>query len=126
MVVEYLKKIADDYAEQVGSCEDTLSELNLRYRENERFISLLEESDDPYYEAFSPRQVNLYQKRKLKELHDEQVSILQNIEEYKILQGELEDKLNEAREVLKAARKKFQRTLYITIFFYYKLYKCFT
>lgn len=106
MVLEYLKKLEKIFTEERDSCRDTLMELELQLKENQRFIAILEESDDPYYEAFSPRKVKLYQKRKIKDLYDEQKDILSQINQQKEILTEKEDRLSELVDVINFEKQR--------------------
>lgn len=106
MILKYLEKLEKCFIEEKNSCSEIINELELQLKENQRFIAMLEESDDPYYEAFSPRQINLYQKNKIKELYHEQKEIISQLEKQKESFIEKEEKLTELREVLNYAREE--------------------
>ena len=106
MVIQYLNKIKNDFETQLDTCHDHLSEMELRYKENKRFIALLEENEDPYYEAFSPRHVNRYQKQKLKDLYEEQKVILSEIENYNNMEADLRKKIKEVTIVIQNVQTK--------------------
>lgn len=91
MVVTYLKKLQEEYAGNKLALEDEINKLQILIRENSEFEKLLEESNDSNYELFTPREVNVKNKKKLQEIQDEQ----------KELEEKLKNTLGEYNEFLK-------------------------
>lgn len=79
MVITYLTKLQEEYLQEKLESEKELNRLQLKSRETEKFILLLEETNDPNYESFTPREVNSRNKKKILELEEEQKEIQESI-----------------------------------------------
>lgn len=106
MVLSYLEKLQSEYMQEKLNAEKELSDLQIHLRENVEFIKLLEETNDPNYESFTPREVNSKNKNKILELREQQKEIQQSIEKQKILCFECEQKLDELMTVLSEVKVK--------------------
>lgn len=106
MVISYLEKLQSEYMQDKLNVEKELSDLQIHLRENVEFIKLLEESNDPNYEALTPRQVNSKNKSKILELKEEQKEIQKAIENQKTYKIECEQRLDELMAVLSKAKKE--------------------
>lgn len=106
MVVSYLEKLKSEYMQDKLNAEKELSDLQIHLRENIEFIKLLEESNDPNYEALTPREVNPKNKSKILELKQEQKEIQNAIDKQKIYKSECEQRLEELMAVLSEAKKE--------------------
>lgn len=58
MIREYLEKIQKELIDQKRETEKKIISLENTEKENIKFIELLDETNDPNYEAFTPRTVN--------------------------------------------------------------------
>lgn len=106
MVISYLEKLQSEYTQDKLNVEKELYDLQIHLRENVEFIKLLEESNDPNYEALTPRQVNSKNKSKILELKEEQKEIQKAIENQKTYKLECEQKLDELMTVLNKAKRE--------------------
>lgn len=101
MVKEYLEKIRDEFYETKYSLSEKLTAAENHYKENIRIIQMLEDTNDENFEAFTPREVNSYNKNKIKELKEEQNLVEPQI---KVLHKQLSDidcKIDEINSVIK-------------------------
>lgn len=57
MITSYLEKLQKEYLEEKLDIEKELNNLQIYLKENQEFIKLLEETNDPNYESFSPRDI---------------------------------------------------------------------
>lgn len=105
MVITYLEKLRDEYLQEKLESEKELNRLQLKSRETEQFILLLEETNDPNYESFTPRKVNSKNKKKILELEEEQKKIQESIAQAKLHFDACQKKLAELEQVLKEAKK---------------------
>lgn len=103
MIVEYLEKTKEDFVNQKDSLLSELNEYENRYKENIKMIQLLEEKMDTSYESFTPREVNSYNKDKIKELSEEQKKIDVIIQEKRKDISDIEAKIDEISSVIKVA-----------------------
>ena len=103
MIVEYLEKTKEDFVNQKDSLLSELNEYENRYKENIKMIQLLEEKMDTSYESFTPREVNSYNKDKIKELSEEQKKIDVIILEKRKDISDIEAKIDEISSVIKVA-----------------------
>ena len=67
---------------------------------------MLEENTDSNFEAFTPRTVNTFHKRKIEELKNEQNVIENEINQLKVRLDDIENELNEINKVIKDARER--------------------
>ena len=72
MVKEYLEKTRDEFYDSRQSLIEKLTTAENHYKENIKLIQMLEDSSDENYEAFTPREVNSYNKNKIREIKEEQ------------------------------------------------------
>lgn len=72
MVKEYLEKTRDEFLDTKCNLSEKLVSAENHYKENLKIIQMLEESSDTGFEAFSPREVNSYNRSKISELKEEQ------------------------------------------------------
>ena len=70
MVIDYLNHLKEQYMEQRLSLDKEKNNLIIQLKENVEFVRMLEESDDPNYESFTPRNVFSKNKQKIDELLD--------------------------------------------------------
>lgn len=105
MVVSYLEKLQSEYMQEKFNAEKELSDLQIHLRENIEFIKLLEETNDPNYESFTPREVNSKNKKRILELREEQKAIQEAIDQQKSYLEECKQKLEELMRVLGEAKK---------------------
>ena len=103
MIVEYLEKTKEDFVNQKDSLLSELNEYENRYKENIKMIQVLEEKMDTSYESFTPREVNSYNKDKIKELSEEQKKIDVVIQEKRKDISDIEAKIDEISSVIKVA-----------------------
>lgn len=106
MVISYLEKLQESHTQEKYKIEKQLSELEIHLKENIEFIKLLEETNDPNYESFTPREVNSKNKAKIRELQEEQKKIRESLEEEKVLYSECKDRLEELAEVIAQAKRE--------------------
>lgn len=108
MIISYLEKLQDQYMQEKLKIEKELNNLQIHLRENIEFIKLLEETNDPNYESFTPREVNSKNKAKIRELQEEQKEILESLEQEKTCYSECTKKLEELSKVIQEAKEKLE------------------
>lgn len=109
MVITYLTKLQEEYLQEKLESEKELNRLQLKSRETEQFILLLEETNDPNYESFTPREVNSRNKKKILELEEEQKEIQESIAQEKTHFDSCQEKLAELEQVIKEAKNTAAR-----------------
>lgn len=109
MVLAYLEKLQKSYLEEKFSVEKIINNLQIHLRENTEFIKLLEETNDPNFESFTPREVNSKNKKKIIELQEEKNEILLSLEQEKLHYIQCEEKLTELADVINEAKKRSMR-----------------
>ena len=105
MVVKYLEKIRDKFQSELIELNMSLNKSHSTKRENTEIIKLLEVNDDPYFEAFSPRPVNSFNKTKITELREEQKLLEVEISELESKIKEKQTEIDEVNEVIKVAKE---------------------
>lgn len=106
MTEKYLEKIEQDLLERKIDLDKQKIQLDNAMKENTQFIQLLDESNDPNYEAFTPRTVNVRNKEKISELKEEQKTILVKINQLEIDLDDTLQRLNECRAIIKYEKDK--------------------
>lgn len=71
MVEEYIQKIYEELLKEEQNSAKRISDLQIHLKETQAMIHLLEETNDPNFESFTPRKVNSRNKQKIDELHAE-------------------------------------------------------
>jgi len=105
MVVTYLEKIREKLQEKHIHINSLLVIANNEYKENVEFIKLLEENNDPNFEAFTPRQVNGFNKKKISELLDLQKEVVEKIDKLKEELSMVETDIEEVNTVIRIAKE---------------------
>lgn len=105
MVVSYLEKIRDKFQNELVELNASLNKVLNEQRENVEIIKLLESNDDPYFESFTPRPVNSFNKKKILELKEEQKSIVNRISNLKDKIENVEKEIKEVSEVIRVAKE---------------------
>lgn len=103
MVKEYLKKSKQELVEQKLLLIDEINSYENQIKENEKFIQILEDTRDPNYEAFSPRETNTFNRKKILELQENQKAISDELTALRDQLGELEFKIADITSVIKVA-----------------------
>ena len=104
MVKEYLEKTRDGFLEEKISLMEQVTFLQNSMKQNIQMIQLLEDTNDPNIESFTPRQVNGYNKKKLVELQDEQKELIKQLNQLRTDVSTLDMKIDEINSVLKVVR----------------------
>lgn len=105
MVKEYLEKTRDGFLEEKISLMEQVTFLQNSMKQNIQMIQLLEDTNDPNIESFTPRQVNGYNKKKLVELQDEQKELIKQLNQLRTDVSTLDMKIDEINSVLKVVRE---------------------
>lgn len=106
MVVSYLEKIREQYQEKRIDAYSRLAAKQNEYKENIEFIKLLEDSNDPNFESFTPRQVNGFNKTKINELEIRQKELTDIISDIHSEISLIDNEIYELNSVIKVAREK--------------------
>ena len=105
MVREYLEKTKLQFEKEKESIIDQIHSCENKQKENIKFIQMLEETNDSSYEAFSPRETNVFNHKKIAELHEEQKQTEEQIIDLQNQLGELDFKIAEITSVIKVVEK---------------------
>ena len=105
MVKEYLEKIKEQFLEQKIEVSKRVNELSNKYKENVEFIKLLEETNDPNFESFTPREVNGFNRTKIAELEKMQKILTEELAQARSELGKLDEDIYEINSVIKVARE---------------------
>lgn len=113
MVQEYLERTKQEYVEQKLMIQKDIVGCQNRMKENAKFIEILEATNDPNYNAFTPRETNSFNRKKIAELQDNQKMEFDHLSS---LQDELqivENKIDEISNVMKEFKVDSTRLNYI-------------
>jgi len=105
MVVTYLENIREKYQEEMISINTELNNLKILLKENVEIIKFLESNIDRNYEAFTPRQIDGFNLRKISELKIEQEELKKKIDLLSIKIDALNDELKKVTEVIVIAKE---------------------
>ena len=105
MVREYLEKTKLQFEKEKESIIDQIHSCENKQKENIKFIQMLEETNDSSYEAFSPRETNVFNHKKIAELHEKQKQTEEQIIDLQNQLGELDFKIAEITSVIKVVEK---------------------
>lgn len=106
MVIDYLKKTRDDFLEQRIQLIEQINLCENHLKENIQFVQMLEETNDPNYEAFTPRRVNTFNRKKIEELLKEREDYTNQINDLQKQLLELDCNIDELNSVIKVAKEK--------------------
>lgn len=106
MIISYLENLQNEYMQDKHNIEKEINNIKIHLQENVAFIKLLEETNDPNYESFTPREVNGKNKAKIRELQEEQKEIQESLEQKEICYAECINKLEELSKVINETKKK--------------------
>lgn len=110
MVNEFLEKIRNGLLEEQLSLKEKEIDLQNHFKENMKLIQLLEETNDPNYASFTPREVNGYNKKKIDELSKEQKAIEDELTQLRVKISDNTCQLNETNSVIKVAKSFVNHT----------------
>lgn len=100
MVRRYLEKILGQLLEDKADLEKRIVSLNNSITENEKFTQLLDETNDPNFEAFTPRAVNARNKEKIRQLQEDQKKMSEEKKGLEVQLSSVKERLAECRNVL--------------------------
>ena len=72
MVKEYLEKLREEFLVKRTDLKEEINSYENKLKENIQFVQVLSDTNDPSYEAFTPREVNSFNRKKISELQEEQ------------------------------------------------------
>ncbi len=105
MVKQYLEELRQGYIEHKISLEEQILSCENKLKEDEKFIQMLEESRDPGYEAFSPRELNTFNKEKLLELQEDQKKLSAEVTSLYDQKQETEFRIADITSMIKEAKE---------------------
>lgn len=107
MVKEYLEKTKQEFVEKKSYISEQIKHCENKIKENEKFIEILKDTDDPNYEAFTPRETNtnIFNRKKLTELQENQKVQLEHLSELQDELGEINFKIDEITSVIKEVKQ---------------------
>lgn len=106
MVIAYLEELQNEYIEENLDIRKGIENLNIRLKENIAFIKLLEETNDPTYESFTPREVNAKNKKKIQELKKEQEKIKESLKHQQESYSLSKKKVQKIKSVIEQAKRQ--------------------
>jgi len=104
MVKLYLEKIREQLLDKKIDVSNRITELSNQYKENTEFIKLLDETNDPNFEAFTPREVNAFNRTKISELEQHQKQLTEELEIARAELTDIENDIYELNSVIKVAK----------------------
>ena len=105
MIKTYLEKIRNGFEEEKYSIVEQINSCNNQLKENKKFIEMLEDTNDPNYEAFTPRETNSFNKNKISELQEEQKAVIEQLSNLQDQLGEIEYKIEEISSIIRVVKE---------------------
>lgn len=100
MIRAYLEKIKVQLSDEINELEKRKITLEHSIIENEKFMELLDEGNDPYFESFTPRTVNSRNKEKISELDQQKKMLISEKDEIVKRIATVTEKLEECKKTL--------------------------
>ena len=110
MVVDYLNKTKESFLRQRTEISEKIASLENELKENIQFVQMPEEANDSHYEAFTPREVNSFNRTKISELLEERENIYQEISRLQNELNETDGRIYEIKSVIKVAKENNANT----------------
>ena len=101
MVKKYLEKTRDEFYDSKYALIEKLTAAENHFKENIKIIQMLEGKSDESFEAFTPREINSYNKSKVKELKEEQKLIEPQIKSLHKQISDIDCKIDEINSVIR-------------------------
>ena len=101
MVKKYLEKTRDEFYDSKYALIEKLTAAENHFKENIKIIQMLEGKSDESFEAFTPREINSYNKSKAKELKEEQKLIEPQIKSLHKQISDIDCKIDEINSVIR-------------------------
>ena len=101
MVKKYLEKTRDEFYDSKYALIEKLTAAENHFKENIKIIQMLEGKSDESFEAFTPREINSYNKSKVKELKEEQKLIEPQIKSLHKQISDVDCKIDEINSVIR-------------------------
>lgn len=101
MVKQYLEKTRDEFYDSKYALIEKLTAAENHFKENIKIIQMLEGKSDESFEAFTPREINSYNKSKVKELKEEQKLIEPQIKSLHKQISDIDCKIDEINSVIR-------------------------
>lgn len=101
MVKQYLEKTRDEFYDSKYALIEKLTAAENHFKENIKIIQMLEGKSDESFEAFTPREINSYNKSKAKELKEEQKLIEPQIKSLHKQISDIDCKIDEINSVIR-------------------------
>lgn len=105
MVKNYLEQTREGFIKDRIQLVEQETSLHNHLKENIRFVQLLEETNDPNYESFTPREVNVRNRQKINELEQEQKELVDQINEVRTSISDIDCQINEINSVIKVVKE---------------------
>lgn len=105
MVQNYLEGLRQDFLNQKCALTEQLDSMYVRQKEIKKIVQILEDKNDPNYDAFSPRKRNSFDARKISELTEENKQLSDEISKLKDQISEIDYRIDEVSNVIKVSRE---------------------
>ena len=106
MVKEYLEKIRRYLFEKRIEASNKLMDLSNKYKENVALMKLLDESNDPVFESFTPREINSFNRGKIVEIKESQKQLIADIKIVEDRLKQLDVDIEEVDNVIRTYNKE--------------------
>ena len=106
MVIRYLEKLCEEYNKEKFHIDRQCESLQLRLKETTELMKLFEETSDPNYESFTPREVDTKKKRQYLKLQEEKKNIQSALDQQREASEDWKKKIDELTEILLEEKRK--------------------
>lgn len=105
MVQKYLEGIRQELFNRKNCILEQLNSLYSRQKEISKIVDILEEKNDPNYEAFCPRNYSSFDARKLTELTEENKQLIDDVSKLKDKLAEVDYRIDEVTNIIQVSRE---------------------
>ncbi len=103
MIKEFLNRTKEEYLITRTELQQEKFQIENKMKENVELIKVLDESRDPSYESFTPREVNAFNKSKIMDLNNLQETYSTKLDELQQSIFDIDSKILEIDSVIKVA-----------------------
>lgn len=100
MVIEFLTKYQEELITNKIELKEELDLVDTKIKENDKFIQVLDASNETFFNDFTPREMNVKNKEKIEELDSSKLELLDKKKELLIQMDDINNRLEELERVI--------------------------